>query len=129
MAAVAFRSAASAIGQLAAAPLGSAAAGGSESAWGSLSPLLPQFSPDVAQLGQAFDAVLADLDELGGELFSSLTHRDRLFWGLGIGSIAYYVAANHLQRSAPPAPRAAERSRGVGVGLRRPRLSVQLLVD
>jgi hypothetical protein len=127
VAAVAFSSAASKFGKASAATIEpSSAAAGSLSAWGPLSPLLPQFSPDLAQLGQAFDAVLADLDELGSDVFSSLTNHDRLFWGLGAGGIAYYVAANHLQGRA--APGAAPRNRGAGRGLRRARLSVQPLV-
>ncbi|HEV7225398.1 MAG TPA: hypothetical protein VGN42_22015 [Pirellulales bacterium] len=130
LAAVAFPSAASAPGKSAAPPLGSsAAADAARSLQGLLSPLLPEFSPDVAQLGQAFDAVLADLDELGGDLFGSLIHRDHLFLGLGAGSIAYYVAANHLSWRVAPAHLAAQRVRGAGVRSRRPRLSVRPLVD
>ena len=130
IAAVAFSSAAAAPGKNAAASLGpSAAADAARSLQGWLTPLMPEFSPDVTQLTQAFDAVLADLDELGGELFGSLTHRDHLFLGLGVGSIAYYVAANHLQWRAAPAHLAAERGRGARARLRRPRLSVRPLVD
>lgn len=69
-------------------------------AWGSLLPLIPQLSPDAAQLSEAFQAVFADLDDLGGELVSSLASHDRLILGLGAAGVAYYVAGHRLHYGA-----------------------------
>lgn len=61
-------------------------------AWGSLLPMMPHFSAADAHLSEAFQAVFADLDELGGEIVSSLADPDRIIWGLGAAGIGYYVA-------------------------------------
>ncbi len=70
------------------------------SSWGSLLPLIPELSPDAAQLSEAFQAVFADLDDLGGELVSSLASHDRLILGLGAAGVAYYVAGHRLHYGA-----------------------------
>lgn len=100
-----------------------------EISWTLAAPLLPQFSPDAAELGQAFDAVLADLDELGGELMSSLAAGDRLLWGAGACGVVSYVAARHFHLRAAPQSPALRRSReSRRTALRRTRLAFQPLV-
>jgi len=97
--------------------------------WASAAPLLPRFLPEAAQLGQAFDAVLADLDELGGELISSLTDGDRLLWGVGACGVVSYVAARHFHLRAAPQSPGMRRSRDTAQAApRRVRLSVQPLL-
>lgn len=82
--------------------------GEAPAAWASLFPLIPDLSPDVEKLGQAFQAVFSDLDELGGDLVSSLADHDRVLWGLGAAGVAYYVSGFRLQRS-PVAKHASAR--------------------
>lgn len=96
-----------------------------EISWTAAAPLLPQFAPDAVELGQAFDAVLADLDELGGELISSLADHDRLLWGAGACGVISYVAARHFQLRAAPQSPAMRRSReSRRTALRRTRLAI-----
>jgi hypothetical protein len=82
--------------------------------WASAVPLAPQLAMDAEQLGQALSAVLADLDEIGGQIADSLTDGNRAFWGLAAGGVACYVvgrrfhadtAAAQAQRRAPSTAR------------------------
>lgn len=69
--------------------------------WGALLPLLPELSPDVEKLGEAFQAVFADLDDLGSGLVDSLADHDRILWGAGAAGVAYYVSSYGIQRGLP----------------------------
>jgi hypothetical protein len=107
----------------------SSAAFDAQMPWASVAPLLPHVSPEAAQLGQAIDAVLADLDELGGDLFSAVTESDRLAWCLGAGGAAYFVAARQWKRRVASKEAALRRHRqALASVMRRARLSVQPLV-
>ena len=94
--------------------------------WASLSPLLPRLSTDAAELGQAFDAVLGDLDELGDELFASFAAGDRLAIGVSAGGIVAYVAIRHFHGRAALEAAALKRGRRPAALLpRRVRLAVR----
>ena len=60
--------------------------------WKLALPLTPRLSIDAERLGQALDAVLADIEELGGQLAGSLIDGDRIFWALVASGMACYVA-------------------------------------
>ena len=83
----------------AASPYAESDADQAPAAWASLFPLVPDLAPDVEKLGEAFQAVFSDLDELGGDLVSSLADHDRVLWGLGAAGVAYYVSGFRLRRS------------------------------
>jgi len=76
--------------------------------WTLALPLAPRLSIDAEQLGQALEAVLADIDELGGQVADSLIDADRVFWGLAAGGVACYAARRHFQMdtaATSPTPR------------------------
>jgi len=66
--------------------------------WTLALPLAPRLSIDAERLGQALEAVLADIDELGGKVADSLIDGDRFFWALVAGGAACYVAGAHDER-------------------------------
>ncbi len=76
--------------------------------WTLALPLAPRLSIDAEQLGQALDAVLADIEDLGGQLAGSLIDGDRIFWALVASGMACYVAGARSQVDAAavsPTPR------------------------
>lgn len=98
--------------------------------WASLAPLLPHVSSETAQLGEALDAVLADLDELGEGIVSSLTDGDHIAWWLGAGGVIYYVASRHFHGRAANKTAVLQRTRrSVATAPRRLSLSVRPLFD
>ena len=88
--------------------------------WRAFFPLLPQGAADAEQLSEAFQAVFADLEDLGDELVSSLASPDRFVWGLGAAGIAYYVAGFRLPFGDRSQHSAAARQRSREVLMRRP---------
>jgi hypothetical protein len=84
--------------------------------WSSALPLAPRLSIDAQQLDQALEAVLADIDELGGTITGSLTDGNRVYWGLAAGSAACYFAGRRFQLDADAASQA---QRGERVSARR----------
>jgi hypothetical protein len=98
--------------------------------WASMVPLLPQVSSETAQLGEALDAVLADLDELGEGIVSSLTDGDHIAWYLGAGGVIYYVASRRFQWRAASQIAASRRARRtIATAPRRLNLSVRPVFD
>ncbi len=88
--------------------------------WRAFFPLLPQGAVDAEQLSDAFQAVFADLEDLGDELVSSLASPDRFVWGLGAAGIAYYAAGFRLPFGDRSQHSAAARQRSREVLMRRP---------
>lgn len=88
--------------------------------WRAFFPLLPQAAADAEQLSEAFQAVFADLEDLGDEIVSSLASPDRFVWGLGAAGIAYYVAGFRLPFGDRSQHSAAARQRSREVLMRRP---------
>lgn len=98
--------------------------------WASMAPLLPQVSSEAVQLGEALDAVLADLDELGEGIVSSFTDGDHIAWWLGAGGVMYYVASRHFHgRAASKAAISQRVRRSVATAPRRLSLSVRPVFD
>jgi len=79
--------------------------------WSSALPQAPRLSIDAEKLGQALEAVLADIDELGDSITDSLDDGDRVYWSLAAGGVACYVAGRHLQSREAPSSRATASSR------------------
>jgi hypothetical protein len=76
--------------------------------WTLALPLAPRLSIDVERLGEALDAVLADIEELGGQFAGSLIDGDRIFWALVVSGMACYVAGARSQvdtAAVSPTPR------------------------
>lgn len=78
------------------------------SEWKLALPLTPRLSIDAERLGQALEAVLADIEELGGQLAGSLIEGDHIFWALLASGMACYVAGARFQgetAAVSPTPR------------------------
>jgi hypothetical protein len=78
--------------------------------WASVLPRAPQLPLDAEQLGQALQAVLADIDEMGGVIADTFSEDNRLLWGLAAGGAACLVARHHLQSESTAPSNRRERS-------------------
>jgi len=75
--------------------------------WSSALPLAPRLSIDAEKLGQALEAVLADIDEMSESITGSLTDGNRVYWSLAAGGVACYVVGRRFQSDAAASLRAA----------------------